>query len=118
MDLILSDFPTLARADLRKTQLVINSNRTLYLGTVSTIQHMKGLLLHKLFTNNAQLLQYILAWHTALQVHPFVTRMFALQLMRTPFPHKSVVGIFVGQAAGNWNLGCVCGMFALTEFKN
>ncbi|KAE8277075.1 hypothetical protein D5F01_LYC25145 [Larimichthys crocea] len=35
--------------------------------------------------------------------------------MKTPFLHKSVVGIFVGEAAGEWNLGCARGMDVMTE---
>lgn len=102
--LLIGDFPTLTRADIPKMQLVIKSRQTFCLGTVTTIQNVKGLLLHKLFAN--KLLQAILALHTSLQVHPIVPRTFTLHLMKTPFPHKSVVGMFVCEAAGKWNLGC------------
>ncbi|TKS65997.1 hypothetical protein D9C73_000053 [Collichthys lucidus] len=115
VELIVSEFPTLTRSAVPKTQLVISSKQTFYLGAVMTIENVKGLLLHKIFGNNIQVLQDILALHTSLQVHPFVPRTFALHLMKTPFLHKSVVGIFVGEAAGEWNLGCARGMDVMTE---
>ncbi|KAE8287286.1 hypothetical protein D5F01_LYC13324 [Larimichthys crocea] len=91
IELIVSEFPSLARSDVPKTQLVISSKQTFCLGAVTTIENVKGLLLHKIFGNNVQLLQDILALHTSLQVHLFVPRTFALHLMKTPFLHKSVV---------------------------
>lgn len=36
-------------------------------------------------------------------------------MMKTPFLRMSGVGLFVGEAAGEWNLGGVNGMTMMTE---
>lgn len=117
VQLIIGDFPTLMKKDVSNTLPVINSSETLYLGPVSTIQNVMGLLVHKIFANTDQVLQDILTLHTTLQVHPFVPRTFALHLMKIPFEHKSVVGMFVGEAAGEWNLGNPFGMVVKNKME-
>lgn len=57
----------------------------------------------------------MLDMHTSLQVHPFVPRTFILQMMKTPFPNKPGVGIYVGEAAGEWNLGRPSRLNMMTE---
>ena len=113
-ELIISEFPTLTKEHVPNL-LMVKSSTMLYLGKVCTIQDVNGLLVHKVFANDVTLLQLILDMHTCLQVHPFVPRTFTLQLMKTPFLHNTGVGMFVGEAVGQWNLGCVNGMQALGE---
>jgi hypothetical protein len=93
---------------------MVRSSDTLYLGAVCTIQNVTGLLVHRVFADG-KLLQDILDMHTSLQVHPFVSRTFALHMMTVPFTDHSGVGVFVGEAVGEWNLGCVNGTNIMTE---
>lgn len=117
VELIIGDFPTLTKIDASKL-LMVKSSESLYLGAVCTFQNVTGLLMHKVFAGDVRLLQHILDMHTSLQVHPFVPRTFILQLSKTPFLRKSVVGMFVGEAAGDWNLGGVCRMMTMDEMES
>ncbi|KAJ8009889.1 hypothetical protein DPEC_G00068860 [Dallia pectoralis] len=104
VELITSEFPNKTQADQPKL-LMIKSSDTLYLGPVCTIENITGLLVHKVFTNNVNLLEDILDMHTSLQVHPFIPRTFALHLTKLPFLCMPAVGMYVGEAAGIWNTG-------------
>lgn len=109
----ISEYPTLTKGDDSKL-LMIKSADTLYLGAVITTHDVDSVLLHKVFVDNTCLLEDILDMHTSLQVHPFVPRTFTLQMMKTPFVNTSGVGMFIGEAPGDWNLGCANGMEMMT----
>lgn len=113
VQLTISEYPVLTKGDDSKL-LMIKSEDTFYLGTVITTQDVDSLLLHKIFVDNVSLLENILDMHTSLQVHLFVPRTFALQMMKTAFVNTSGVGMFIGEAAGDWNLGCANGMDTVT----
>ena len=68
--------------------------------------------MHRVYTTDVKALVDILDMHTSLQVHPFVPRTYALQLSCTPFLKKSGVGYFVGEKAGDRNLGGSLGLMS------
>lgn len=112
-ELIANDFPV--GEDLKNT-LKIHSTQPSYLGAVCAIQDAQGLLVHRVFASNNKILEVILDMHTRIQVNTFTPRTFALHLMKTPFTETDAVGVlFVGEAAGEWNLGCPHGMIAISQ---
>ncbi|XP_039907901.1 uncharacterized protein LOC120746541 [Simochromis diagramma] len=107
-----NEFPLGMRID---TILDIKSTEALYLGHVLTAQNIAGLLIHRIFSEDAELLETVLDMHTRLQIHPFVARTFALHLMKMPFTDTGVTGAFVGEHVGEWNLGSPDGLANMTD---
>jgi len=112
VELSISEFPVVMTNS--HALLTVKSTEMFYLGRVCTIPNVSGLLVHRIF-GEGNLLESILDKHTSLQVHPFVPRTFSLQISKTPFLHMPAVGMFVGEAAGEWNLGHAYGMDMISE---
>lgn len=110
-ELIANDFPV--GEDLRDA-LKIHSTQPSYLGAVCTIQDAQGLLVHRVFAIT-KTLEVILDMHTRIQVNTFVPRTFALHLVKTPFTDTEAVGVFVGEAVGEWHLGWSHGMLTMSQ---
>lgn len=98
-----------------KNLLKIHSTQAFYLGPVCIIQDVQGLLVHKIFASTTKVLEAILDMHTCVQIHSFVPRTFALQLMKVPFFNKSANGVFIGESPGEWNLGSPGGIATVSE---
>lgn len=107
-----NEFPIGMRID---SILDIKSTEALYLGHVLTTQNVAGLLIHRIFSEDAELLETVLDMHTRLQIHPFVARTFALHLMKMPFTDTGITGAFVGEHVGEWNLGSPDGLANMTD---
>lgn len=90
--------------------LEIVTSQALCLGHVVTASNVDGLLLHRVFTEDMGVLNTVLNMHTRLQIHPFVPRTFAMELMMMPFARTNVTANFVGEHAGDWNLGSPDGL--------
>lgn len=80
-----------------------------------TAQNISGLLSHRVYSEDTKIFYVILDMHTQLQIHPFVPRTFAMQLAKLPFFNKGAVATFVGECAGEWNLGSPNGLANMTE---
>lgn len=95
--------------------LEIVTSQALYLGHVLTVSNVEGLLIHRVFTDDMGVLDAVLNMHTRLQIHPFVPRTFAMELMAMPFTHTGVTANFVGEHAGEWNLGSSDGLANMND---
>lgn len=95
--------------------LEIVTSQALYLGHVLTVSNVEGLLLHRVFTEDLDVLDVVLDMHTSLQIHPFVPRTFAMELMMLPFTDTGITANFIGEHAGDWNLGSPDGLANMND---
>lgn len=105
--LIVNDFPVPNKPN---GVLEIISFQTAYLGHVAMVSNVEGLVVHRVFTEDMALLDTVLNMHTSLQIHPFVPRTFAMEVMSMPFTGTNATANYVGEHVGDWNLGSQHGL--------
>ncbi|KAK7878293.1 hypothetical protein WMY93_031112 [Mugilogobius chulae] len=102
----------LMRADFAvvelRCNLLLNCRNFAFLGRVATSVDVGDLMITKVTAFDKHMLEDILDMHTALQVHPFVSRTFALQhftsTKKSSYSPKCT-GVFVGEKPGTVRLG-------------